>query len=238
MFLFKKTTPEKTSAKVQVHLLQANYSCEQNGHQDTTRKHYCKALCTLYYLNLSKRDSLDVAFTYCKALCTLCYLNISKRDSLDVAFIHTDIIRILKEEKKWDSALQHLMAEHGRDLEAASCCNEIGLIYQITGDVGRALKYYRQMVACEENEIPGTVAIATSYVTVGQICLQQSNHYDAFFEFRRALKIQERDDPLSFDTATTYANIALLHKDLGNVKAAAKYRSRVVHIDAAEAPLR
>ena len=220
MFLFKKTTPEKTSAKVQVHLLQANYSCEQNGHQDTTRKHYCKALCTLYYLNLSKRNSLDVAF------------------------IHTDIIRILKEEKRWDSALQHLMAakkiyqKHGRDLEAASCCNEIGLIYQITGDVEGALKYYRQMVACEENEIPGTVAIATSYVTVGQICLQQSNHFDAFSEFRRALEIQERDDPLSFDTATTYANIALLHKDLGNVKAAAKYRSRVVHIDAAEAPLR
>ena len=124
MFLFKKTTPEKTSAKVQDHLLQADCSCEQIGHQDTTRKHYCKALCTLYYLNLSKRNSLDVAF------------------------IHTDIIRILKEEKRWDSALQHLMAakkiyqKHGRDLEAASCCNEIGLIYQITGDVEGALKYY------------------------------------------------------------------------------------------------
>jgi hypothetical protein len=76
------------------------------------------------------------------------------------------------------------------------------------------------MVACEENKIPGTVAIATSHVTVGQIYLQQSNHYDAFFELRRALKIQERDDPLSFDTDTTYANIALC-------------RSRVIQIDAA-----
>ena len=212
-FFFKKrNNPETIAAKVQYHLLQAE--CCSSKNQDNAINHYYSAL---NYLKLSKQ-----------------------RDSLDVAFIHTEIVIILREQQEWHSVIYHLMEakkifqKHGRNLDAASCCDSIGAIHHSNGDVESASQYYGQMVAFEEHQIPNTLSIATSYVAVGEMFLEQGDYFNAMFEFRRALDIQERDAPLSSDTATTYANIARLHRNLGNRRTAQKYRNRVIQIEVAE----
>ena len=123
----------------------------------------------------------------------------------------------------WKRLEKHL---GGRDL--ATCCNEIGLIYDARGEYGKALEYYHQSEAILK-EVGERAGLGPTYNNIGAI-------YRARGEYDQALEYYRKDEKILKEVGNraglgpTYNNIGLIYRARGEHGKALEYLERSYEI--------
>ena len=130
-------------------------------------------------------------------------------------------------------ALTLAIDQYGENLpEAATCYNNIGMVYHHLGDYSRALEYYEKALKIflgvyGENDL----SVATCYNNIGAECAEQGDFARALENYEKALKILlEVFGENHPDVATSYNNIGYGYFGQGDHTRALEYFEKALKI--------
>jgi CHAT domain-containing protein/Tfp pilus assembly protein PilF len=114
-------------------------------------------------------------------------------------------------------------------LQRALSYNNLGIIYQESGDLGTADKYYRLALAIARRHLPGTYFLSQFLTDIGTLSLRRGNVALAEQYHREALSIA-RKLHLSSEIADILDNIVYCRVDRGDLRGAETYEEQALSI--------
>jgi tetratricopeptide (TPR) repeat protein/uncharacterized caspase-like protein len=165
----------------------------------------------------------------------------SERQSLRVAVDLTALGQLYLRQGKYDQsekvykeALQTVQKLKGNDdLEAASCLNNLALLYRNTGDLSKAETLLKEGLAIRAKANPQSLLVAQSLVNLADIVAANDRAGEAQPLLEQALAIEEKQVGVNHDYVALILRelIEILKEQKGKLAIAEKYSKRLLERD-------